>query len=116
MTMPEAQVPPVIVKTPVPTVLVMVGAAVSVNGPAVAPAATVLVTVMVPVLAEVTGVPVNAGVGPVNPAVAPVTMNATALVLLPAVVTMTVRVELAAALAIVNVAVVDVLFTTTKWL
>jgi hypothetical protein len=78
-TEPLAQVPPVIANVPpaVPT-LVTLGAAVNVNGPAVAPVA-VLLTVMVPLCAVV--VPVTSeGVGPANVIVAPVTVNVTALV------------------------------------
>src|SRR5580704_1005909 len=63
-TVPDAQVPPVMEKVPpaVPT-LAIVGDAVSLTGPALAPVA-VLVTVMVPVLVVVLAVVVvNTGAG-----------------------------------------------------
>src|SRR5207237_8007170 len=61
-TVPEAQVPPVIEKAPVPAVLVMVGAAVRVNGLAAAPLA-VLVTVTTAVfVVGVAGAGLHAGV------------------------------------------------------
>lgn len=80
--------PPVIEKVPTAVpIFVMVGDAVSVTGPAVAPVA-VLLTVIVPVCVVV--VPVtNDGVGPVNAAVAPVIVKATFLLFPPSVVTLT---------------------------
>jgi hypothetical protein len=113
-TLPDTQVPPAgIEKVPpaVPT-LVIVGAAVSVSGPAVAPVA-VLVTVMVPFLVLVPPV-FKAGVGPVNVAVAPNTVKVSGLLgETAAVVTVTLLAgESAAPLAIVNVAVTVVSFTT----
>src|SRR5256885_6841694 len=66
-TVPEAQVPPVIEKAPVPAVLVMVGAAVRVNGLAAAPLA-VLVTVTTPFfVVGVAGHGVIARTGPAHP-------------------------------------------------
>jgi len=111
-TKPDTQVPPVIEKTPVPVSRVMVGAAVSVSGPAVAPVA-VLLTVMVPFLMFVFGVPVvNTGLGALIVTVAPVTSNATVLVAPPGAVTLTFR-ELSVAPAVmVKVAVTVVSFTT----
>jgi hypothetical protein len=58
---------------PVPPVLATVGAAVNVNGPAVAPVA-VLLTVIVPVFVEVPP-PLSSGFGALNAMVAPVTVN-----------------------------------------
>jgi len=83
---PAAAAP--IVKVP-PTkafdVLVMVGAAVNVNGPAFALAGlTVLVTVMVPFLMVVLAGPVvNAGAGAEMASVAPITLNVTVLLTYP---------------------------------
>lgn len=103
--------PPVIVKTPVPTVRVIAGAPVRVSGPALAPVA-VLVTVMVPSLGlRFAGIVVNPGFE--NVTVAPITLNALFRVTVPpGVVTLTLRCPRAAPLAIVNVAVTVVSFTT----
>jgi hypothetical protein len=74
-----------------PAVFTTAGAAVNVSGPAVAPVA-VFVTVTVPLLVSVlAGVVVNAGVGPLNPKVPPVTVKVTVLLVPPpATVTLTV--------------------------
>src|SRR5580704_15117917 len=105
MTKPDTQVPPVIEKVPMPAVLVIVGAAVRVSGPAFAPVA-VLVTVMVPFFVVVLAVPVvNAGVGPANAAVAPKTVNVTALEVPLGVVTVTLWAPSPAVRATVKVAV-----------
>ena len=85
-TVVEVQVPPVIEKVPGPAVLVIVGAAENENAAAFAPPA-VLVTVMVPFLVPVPPV-FNAGVGAESVRVAPVTLNATVLVVPFAVVTL----------------------------
>lgn len=86
-TVPDTQVPPVIEKVPAPPVVVMVGAAVRLSGPAFAPVA-VLLTVIVPVFVLVlAGVVVSTGAGPANATVAPVTWNVTALVVPTGVVT-----------------------------
>ncbi len=112
-TLPDTQVPPTgIEKVPpaLPT-FVIVGAAVRVSGPAVAPVA-VLVTVMVPFLVLVPPV-FKAGVGPVNVAVAPNTVKGSELLAeAAAVVTVTFLAESPAFLAIVKVAVTVVSFTT----
>jgi hypothetical protein len=82
-TVPDAQVPPVIVKAPVPVALLTTGAAVSVIGPAFAPVAEFLsVTVPVFVL-PFAGVVVKAGVGPVKAGVPPVTVNGMVLLVPP---------------------------------
>jgi hypothetical protein len=102
------QLPPrVIAKVPVPLppVFAIVGAAVNVRGPAVAPVAE-LVTVMVPAFCFVlVGTEVNAGTGPVITTVAPVTVNVAAP-LPPGI--ETVLAVLPAVAAIVNVAVAEV--------
>lgn len=115
-TVPEAQVPPVIEKAPVPAVLVMVGAAVRVNGLAAAPLA-VLVTVTRPFfVVGVAGAGFNAGVGPAKPTVAPVTVNVTALLAPAGVVTLRFRIPGAAAEPMVNVALTWVSETDVKLL
>ena len=103
--MPDTQVPPAgIEKVPVPVFLVIVGAAVRVSGPAVAPVA-VLVTVMVPFFVVALAV-VVVKVGVVNVAVAPNTVKGSALLAPTAsVVTVTFLKPSAAPLAIAKVAV-----------
>lgn len=86
-TVPDAQLPPVIVKLPVPAVCTTLGAAVSVSGAAFAPVA-VLLTVIVPLRAPVT-VPVTSdgvGVKEVGAIVVPITVNARPLLVPPGVV------------------------------
>ena len=81
-TAPDTQEPPVIENVAAlgPLTLAIVGAAVIVSGPALAPVA-VLLTVMVPVFVFVlAGVVVKLGLGAANPTVAPVTANDTPLV------------------------------------
>lgn len=85
-TRPEMQVPPVTVKAPVPVARLTTGAAVSVSGPAFAPAAEFL-RVTVPVfVVPLAGVLVKAGVGPVNAGVPAVTVNGLVLLVPPGVV------------------------------
>src|SRR5215472_14865768 len=85
-TVPDTQVPPVIVNVPVPETLLTGGAAVSFSGPALAPVAE-LVIVTVPVFAvRLAGVVVKAGAGPANAAVPPVTVNGSVLLVPPGVV------------------------------
>src|SRR5215470_11570714 len=82
-TVPDAQVPPVTVKSPVPVTLLTTGAAVSVIGPAFAPVAefrSVTVPLFVVALA---GVLVKAGVGPLHAGVPPVTVNGRVLLVPP---------------------------------
>ena len=68
-TVPDAQVPPVTVKAPVPDARLTAGAAVKVSGPAFGPVA-VLLTVTVPVfVVPLAVVVVKAGVGPANTAI-----------------------------------------------
>jgi hypothetical protein len=114
MTLPEAQVPPVIEKAPAPLSLAIVGAAVRVSGPAVPPVA-VLLTVMVPLFVVVLAVVVvKAGVGPANAAVPPRTVNVTVLEGPPPVVTLTVLFPSAAPAVIVKVVLIVVEFATTN--
>jgi hypothetical protein len=116
MTAPDTHVPPVIENSPNPAVLVIVGAAVRVSEPAVAPVA-VLPTVMVPFFTVVLAVVVaSAGVGPANAAVAPKTVNVTALVLPFGVTALTFFAVSAALPEILNVAVTVVEFTAAKLL
>jgi len=85
-TVPDAQVPPVIVNAPVPVTLLTAGAAVSVSGPAFAPVAEFL-RVTVPVfVVPLAGVVVKAGAGPVNAGVPPVTVKGRVLLVPPGVV------------------------------
>jgi len=83
-TIVPVQLPPgIIEKPPGPLTFATVGAAVNVNGPAVAPEAE-LVTVTSPDSVTVlAGLLVNAGVGPENATVAPVTVKVTGLLATP---------------------------------
>lgn len=113
-TAPDTQLPPVIEKVPVPAVLVMVGAAVSVSGPAFAPVA-VLVTVMVPLFVVVLAVAVaKEGEGPANVTVAPVTVNVTPLAVPFGVLTVMLCAPSEVAGAMLSVAVTVVALTATK--
>jgi hypothetical protein len=106
-TVVELQVPPAMIEKVPPAVptFAIDGAAVKVNGPAFAPVA-VLLTVMVPVLVVVLAVVVvNAGLGPEKVTVAPVTLNATALLAPVGVETVTLRGPCAAPFVIVQFAV-----------
>ena len=113
--MPDAQVPPVTVNAPVPVTRFTTGAAVSLSGPAFAPAA-VLVRVTVPFFAvALAGVVVKAGVGPVNAAVAPVTVNGSVLLVPPGVVRPRFLIPSGAAAEMFRVAVTVVGETTTRF-
>lgn len=114
-TEPEPQVPPVIEKAPLapPAVWVIPGAADMVKAPAFKPVA-VLVTVMVPVFVfELAGLVVNAGLGPVNDSVAPVTRKAPVRVPdPPGLVTVTLLVPVDTPDGMLKVAVIEVELTT----
>jgi len=114
---PLAQVPPAGMENVPPAVLtvVIVGAPVNVNGPAVAPVA-VFVTVIVPVfVVVVAGVVVSAGAGALIVNVAPVTVNGTVgVVVPPGVVTEMFRAPSVAVDATLNVAVMVIAFTTVS--
>jgi len=113
-TVPDAHVPPVTVKAPVPVTLLTAGAAVSVIGPAVAPVAEFL-RVTVPVfVVPLAGVVVKAGVGPVNAGVPPVTVNGSELLVPPGVVRVRFLIPSGAALEIFRVAVTEVAETTVR--
>jgi len=85
-TVPDAQVPPVTVKAPVPLALFTTGAAVSVIGPAVAPVAEFLRVTVPDFVVPLAGVLVKAGAGPVNAGVPPVTVKGSVLLVPPGVV------------------------------
>jgi len=108
-TVVEPQVPPVIEKVPAPAVLAIVGAAEKENGPAFAPAVA-LVTVMVagPFVVVLAGDDVNAGVGAEMVRVAPVTLNATVLLVPFTVVTLRFFTPRPVEFAMVRVAVAEV--------
>ena len=113
-TVPDAQVPPVTVKAPVPVTLLTAGAAVNVSGPAFAPVAEFRsVTVPVFVL-PLAGVLVKAGVGPVHAGVPPVTVNGMVLLVPPGVVRPKFLIPSGAAREMFRVAVTVVEFTTVR--
>src|SRR5580692_10325060 len=85
-TVPDAQVPPVTVKAPVPVTRLTTGAAVSVSAPAFAPVAEFLRVTVPDFVFLLAGVVVKAGAGPVNAAVPPVTVNGIVLLVPPGVV------------------------------
>jgi hypothetical protein len=114
-TVPDAQVPPVTVKVPAPVALLTTGAAVSVSGPAFAPVAEFL-NVTVPVfVVPLAGVVVKAGVGPVNAAVPPVTVNGRVLLVPPGVVRPRFLIPSGAAPEMFRVAVTVVGLTTVRF-
>ena len=113
-TVPDAQVPPVTVKAPVPVTLFTTGAAVSAIGPAFAPVAEFL-RVTVPVfVVPLAGVVVKAGVGPVNAGVPPVTVKGKVLLVPPGVVMPRFLTPSGAVLEMFKVAVTWVAETTVR--
>ena len=114
-TVPDAQVPPVTVKAPVPVTRLTAGAAVSASGPAFAPVAE-LRSVTVPLfVVPLAGVVVKAGVGPVNAAVPPVTLNGLELLAPPGVVRVRFLIPSGASREIFKVAVTVVGLTTVRF-
>jgi hypothetical protein len=108
ITVVLVHVPPVIEKVPfpVPLAFAIVGANVNVNGLAVGPVA-MLLTVIVPVFVPKPPL-FNAGLGPENAIVAPVTVNVTGVLVPPGVVTVTFLAPSVAPRVIVNVVVIVV--------
>src|SRR5215469_6253504 len=85
-TVPETQVPPVIVKAPFPETLLTAGAAVSLSGPALAPVAELLMVTVPVFVVALAGVVVRAGAGPANATVPAATVNGSVLLVPPRVV------------------------------
>jgi hypothetical protein len=105
----------VTVKAPVPVTLLTTGAAVSVIGPAVAPVAEFLRVTVPDFVLPLAGVVVKAGVGPVNAAVPPITMNGRVLLVPPGVVKPRFLTPSGASLEIFKVAVTVVGETTVRF-
>ena len=113
-TVPDAQVPPVTVKAPVPVTLFTTGAAVSVSGPAFAPVAEFLRVTVPDFVVPLAGVLVKAGAGPVNAGVPPVTVKGKVLLVPPGVVMPRFLTPSGAVLEIFKVAVTWVAETTVR--
>ena len=113
-TVPDAQVPPVTVKAPVPVTLFTTGAVVSVSGPAFAPVAEFLRVTVPDFVVPLAGVLVKAGAGPVNAGVPPVTVKGKVLLVPPGVVMPRFLTPSGAVLEIFKVAVTWVAETTVR--